>query len=127
MGEGQPLDIGQQGGLIEDDGGPILLQDAIAVLQQAEVTGRVWLIGEIVQVGQTSGEIEIGVTEPSDRQVLVSAAPEFRGRMEFRVIGTEPDEPSVEVTPGADTEPTGMDQDPFAEEDEELVPGMGDF
>lgn len=107
-------------GLFPDDGsGVIALQDAVAVFQQAEVTGRVWLVGEIVQTGQTTGEIEIDVTEPADRQALVTAAPQFEGRMEFRVISTQPDEPAVEITPGADTEPTGLEQDPFADEEEE--------
>ena len=106
--------------MFPDDGsGVIALQDAVAVFQQAEVTGRVWLVGEIVQTGQTTGEIEIDVTEPADRQALVDAAPQFQGRLEVRVSSTEPDEPSVEITPGADTEPQGLEQDPFAEEDEE--------
>lgn len=101
----------------EQEENVILLQEAIAVFQQIDVMGRVWLVGEIVQVGQTAGEIEIDVNDPSDRQRLVDGAPQYRGRMSFRVISTEPDEPAVEVTPGADTTPTGLDQDPFGEED----------
>ena len=108
-----------------DTGGEevISLAEAIAAFQLIDVEGEVWLVGEIVQQGATSEDIEVDVTEPGDRQTLVSELPQYRGRLFFRVITTVPDEPFVEVTPGADTTPGGPEGIP--DSDAELLAGGG--
>lgn len=87
-------------------GGTITLTDAVAAFQAVQgVTGRVFLVGGIVVQQQTSGDIEVALTEGSDRQVLAAGLPDFRGRLVFHSVEAEPTEPHVEVTPGAPAQP----------------------
>lgn len=113
-----PAEVGAEIDTGEDNA--ISLDEAIGAFQGVDVSGRVWLVGEIVQTGVTRQDIEVDVTDPSDRQTLADELPQYRGRLFFRVIETEPEEPFVEVTPGADTTPGGPAPDQF--EDEELIP-----
>jgi hypothetical protein len=69
-----------------------------------QVTGRVFLVGEIVQTGRTNDEIEVAVTEAADRQTLGDA---LQFPMIFHTVSGEPDEPHLEVTPGAVPEVRG--------------------
>jgi hypothetical protein len=62
------------------------------------IQGRVFLIGEIVQRGQTSGPIEVAVTVRADEQTITAALPQYH--FDFKVVPGVPGEPHVEVTPG---------------------------
>lgn len=64
------------------------------------LSGRVWLVGEIVQNGSTANEVEVAVTDPADRQRIVDAVPQLHGRLVFHVVKGAPSEASVEVTRG---------------------------
>lgn len=66
------------------------------------ITGRVFLVGEIVQRGTTEDDIEVAITDPSDRQLIVDSLPQYAGIMHFHSVSAEPGEPHVEVTPGAE-------------------------
>jgi hypothetical protein len=74
------------------------------------VQGRVFLVGEIVAQQQTSGDIEVALTEGADRATLASGLPQFRGRLVFHSVEAEPSEPHVEVTPGAPAQPGGQQE-----------------
>ena len=104
-----------------EEGGIILLGEAIAAFQLVEVSGRVFLVGEIVETGEVRNNIDVAVTDPTDRQVLVSGLPQYQGRLSFLLVEGEPEEMNIEVTPGADTTPMGMEFDPFAGEDDDLL------
>lgn len=62
------------------------------------VQGRVFLIGEIVQRGQTDGPIEVAVTARADEQTIMAALPQYH--FDFKVVAGVPEEANVEVTPG---------------------------
>lgn len=79
---------------------PVTLDDATAAFQAVSgIQGRVFLVGEIVSQGQSSGLIEVAVTNPADRQTLSDALPQYQ--LSFHVVRAEPTEPHVEVTPGS--------------------------
>jgi hypothetical protein len=83
-------------------GGAITLSDAVTAFQGVQgVQGRVFLVGEIVAQQQTSGDIEVALTEGGDRATLAAGLPQFAGRLVFHSVDGEPSEPHVEVTPGA--------------------------
>ena len=93
----------------------INVQEAIAAFQGlAGISGRVFLVGEIVERGQTDQDVEVMVTEPADRQTIVSGLPQYQGRLSFHVSSGEPNERFVEVTPGAQGQP-GMSGPPSPE------------
>jgi hypothetical protein len=83
----------------------VSLQDAQAAIQQLQgLQGKVWLIGEIVQKGETAGPVEIAVTVKDDGKTIQSQVP---FPVEIRVVASEPQERNVEVTPGANAQPGG--------------------
>jgi hypothetical protein len=92
----------------------------MAAFQLVEVSGRVFLVGEIVERGEVRNNIDVAVTDPTDRQVLVTALPQYQGRLVFVLVDGEPREANIEVTPGAETSPRGAEFDPFAGEDFDL-------
>jgi hypothetical protein len=101
---------GAPGGAPPAQSSGTLLNDVVAAFQQgARPAGRVFLVGEIVVTGQTDDEIEVALTDGGDRQGLVDALPMFRGRLRFHSVDGEPDEPFVEVTPGSDPVPQGLE------------------
>lgn len=73
------------------------LDQAISAFQGLQVSGQVFIVGEIVMKGSTTSPVEVRVTDASDRNV-VSQVP---FPVVVRVIPSEPQEPYVEVTPGA--------------------------
>lgn len=73
------------------------------------VTGRVFLVGQIVATGVTQDTIEVDVTEASDRDVIRS---QVDLPMTFHVITGEPNEQFVEVTPGTTPVPSGQEPQP---------------
>jgi hypothetical protein len=87
--------------------GVVSLDQAVQAIQALPVTGRVFLVGEIVD-GQTDDVVEIAVTEASDKQVIVDSAP---FDVSFTTVTGEPRERFVEVTPGAVPEPQGDELD----------------
>lgn len=88
-------------------GGGITLDEAMAAFQNVQgIVGRVFLVGEIVQAG-AAGELEVALTDPSDRDTLTQALPQYRGKLKFHMFAGEPTEPHVEVTPGATPTPGG--------------------
>ena len=101
----------------------ILLDDAIAAFQSlGNVSGRVFLMGEIVQTGQTDDDVEVGITAPGDRQVIADGLPQFAGLLHFIPVPEEgPAEPSIEVTPGAEPMEGGSDVDIELDDDEAVL------
>jgi hypothetical protein len=90
------------------------LDAAISALQAVQgVTGRVFLIGEIVATGVATDTVEVAVTEPADREPIGSQVP-FEAS--FRVVEAKPSEAYVEVTPGASAVQGGTEPSP-----EELI------
>lgn len=88
----------------------VTLDQAVAALQTvANVNGRVFLVGEIVAQGQTRDDIEVAVTDMSDKQTIAAALPEFAGMLVFLDVEGEPREQFVEVTPGQDVAPGGVE------------------
>jgi hypothetical protein len=79
--------------------GPTLLQQVQTdMLGVHGIQGHVFLIGEIVQRGQTAGPVEVAVTDRADEQTITGALPQYQ--FKFSVIQGEPTEPHLEVTPG---------------------------
>lgn len=85
-----------------------------AFLALSGITGRVFLVGEIVERGETDQDIEVMVTEPNDRQTIQAGLPQYQGRLTMHVTPGEPNERFVEVTPGSTQEP-GMSGPPSPE------------
>lgn len=77
----------------------VILDQAIQAFQSLQVQGRVFLVGEIVQTGQTADPVNVDITSDADRDV-VSKVP---FPVIVKVVAAEPSEPYIEVTPGADT------------------------
>jgi hypothetical protein len=91
----------------------INVQEAITAFQGLQgITGRVFLVGEIVERGETSQDIEVMVTEPADKQAIASQLPQYTGRLTFHNITGEPSERFVEVTPGANASAPGLSGPP---------------
>jgi len=79
------------------------LADAQAAIGQIQgLQGKVFLVGEIVATGQTSGPVEIAVTVKADSQLIQSSVP---FQVQIHVITGKPSEQSVEVTPGVTPTP----------------------
>lgn len=79
-----------------------------ALLAIMDIRGRVFLVGEIVDRGETDDTVEIAVTEPDDRQAIRD---NVQFEVAFTVIETEPLEEFVEVTPGGDPRTGGAEPD----------------
>lgn len=104
-GSPMPDQGGQQATPPPSGGSTVSLPQAVAAFQAIPgIKGRVFLVGEIVQAGQTAGEIEVAVTNPDDRQQIAATVP---WQVHFHVVPGEPTEPHVEVTPGAEPKPGG--------------------
>lgn len=87
----------------------VSLNEAAAAFQGVQgIVGKVYLVGEIVQRGQTTDVVEVAVTEQADRQTLTSALPQYKLR--FHGVNREPTEPFLEVTPGAPAQRGGAEQ-----------------
>jgi hypothetical protein len=87
------------------------LNDAAAAFQGVQgIQGRVFLVGQIVVTGSTSGDIEVALTTGSDRGVLAQGLPQYAGRLTFHSVSGEPNEQFVEVTPGEQIRPGGPQQ-----------------
>ena len=82
-------------------------QVAAAIQAVQGIQGKVYLIGEIVQRGQTQAGFEVAITNPADQQTLASALPQYRGRMSFIHVDGKPSERFVDVTPGGEITPGG--------------------
>jgi hypothetical protein len=93
----------------------INVQEAIAAFQGLQnIQGQVWLVGEIVERGETSQDIEVMVTEPADQQTIASQLPQWQGRLTFHVVTGTPNERNVDVTPGVQAQ-QGMSGPPSPE------------
>lgn len=88
----------------------ITLEQAVKDFGQVEVKGKVFLVGEIVE-GQTDDDIEVALTDSSDRQPLSDGLPQYAGRLTFHTVSAEPTEPHVPVGPGAVPEAQGEEPD----------------
>jgi hypothetical protein len=53
------------------------------------IKGAVYLLGDIAQRGMTMGNIEVGFTVASDRQLLESALTEWNGRLRFMKVTSD--------------------------------------
>lgn len=90
-------------------GNLVTLDQAIPALLAVEgVQGQVFLVGEIVDRGETDDTVEIAVTNGADRQVIQPAVP---FPVSFQVVEGEPAEEFVEVTPGSDPRTGGAEPD----------------
>ena len=101
-----PLDQAQLGpGGEAPEEGAITIDEVVPAFQGVTgIKGRVFLVGEIVLSGQTTTDVEVAVTERSDREQLGTQLPQFNGLLDVRHVREEPEEAWLEVTPG--TEPT---------------------
>jgi hypothetical protein len=80
-------------------GNAILLDDVIKQFQQIQgLQGRVFLVGELVQTGQTSDTVFADITDDADRDTI---ARQVQLPLQIKVISGEPNEPYIEVTPGS--------------------------
>jgi hypothetical protein len=79
-----------------------------ALLALQGVAGQVFLVGEIVETGQTDDAVEIAVTDPADRQTI-KAGVQFE--VVFHVVQGEPQEQYLEATPGGDPRAGGTEPD----------------
>lgn len=87
---------------------PVSLDVIAAAIQAIQgIQGRVFLVGEIVQTGRSSGTIEIAVTHQSDQNLIQQALTQYRSRLTFHVVPSVPSERYVEVTPGRNITPGG--------------------
>jgi hypothetical protein len=91
-------------------GGNIVTLDQAmtALLALQGVAGQVFLVGEIIETGQTDDAVEISVTDPADRQTIKSGVP---FEVVFHVVQGEPQEEFLEATPGADPRSGGAEPD----------------
>jgi hypothetical protein len=78
----------------------IKLPDVVQALSQVQFTGRVFLVGEIVQRQFTTGDIEVSLTDQSDQAAVQQALPQYASNLVFHLVKSEPSEPHVEVGQG---------------------------
>lgn len=89
--------------------GIITLDQALATFLSLDgIQGRVFLVGEIVDRGETDDTVEVSVTEPGDRQTIRD---QVQMPLAFQVVQGEPAEEFVEVTPGSDPRAGGTEPD----------------
>ncbi len=86
----------------QQQGSNVLTLDAVSAAFQSlqGIQGKVFLVGEIVAQRQTTGDIEVAVTEKADEQAIQSQLPQYAGRFVFHVVPGTPRERFLEVTPG---------------------------
>lgn len=83
-------------GQVSATGEGVDISTAVAAFQGLQVSGRVFLTGEIVDSGVATDTVEVSITDPEDRGT-VSSVP-FPTTVTL-IRGT-PDGPFIEVTPG---------------------------
>ena len=92
-------------------GGQVTIDDAVGMFQSVQgTTGRIFLVGEIVALGQTD-TLEVALTALTDRQAIMDAIPMLHGMVSFTKVDGDPDEPFVEVTPGQPPRAGGQEPD----------------
>ena len=80
--------------------GGITLDRAVAAFQALQgISGKLYLVGEIVDTGATPDAVEVAVTDPADRQIVADGV---GLPVRVHVVPGEPQEPFVEVTPGSE-------------------------
>ena len=93
--------VAPEAGAPQQGGGKLSLGTVASDFSQLQgITGRVFLVGEIVVRGETSGDIEVALTEGADRQTIASGLPQYAAQLVFHHVTVEPTEAHVEVTPG---------------------------
>jgi hypothetical protein len=98
------------GGGTGDTGGKVLLDDAIRQFQAIQgLQGRVFLVGQLAQTGETSDVVPVDITDNADRDTVARGV---QFPVKVKVIQGEPNEPFVEVTPGASTALQGQMPEP---------------
>jgi hypothetical protein len=67
--------------------GAVSAEDVMkAVAGVQKLKGEVYLAGEIAKRGQTMGAITLALTDKLDKQTLLNALPEYKGRIEFVIV-----------------------------------------
>jgi hypothetical protein len=108
-------------GEVSPPGEGVDISSAVQAFQGLTVTGRVFLVGEIVESGVASDTVDVNITDPEDRGA-VSSVP-FPTTVTL-IRGT-PNGPFVEVTPGG--APTQGGAEPsFDQLNEPFVTGGGE-
>lgn len=77
---------------------PTSLNTMMRLLAGGTYKGRVWLVGEIVGNGSTTGPVDVAVTDPADKQTIAGLSPQTQFR--FHVVKGQPQESAQEVTSG---------------------------
>jgi hypothetical protein len=80
---------------------------AAAIGRLKGIQGQVFIVGQLADQGKTNGDIDLAITNPSDRSVIEAGLPQYRGKLSFKVVQGEPVEPHVDVTPGRQAKPGG--------------------
>jgi hypothetical protein len=85
--------------------GKLTLDQVIQAFQSLQgIQGQVFLVGEIVQNGETTDTIEVDITSEADRDTIGRGVP---FPVTIKVVSQPPSEPYIEVTPGASTATQG--------------------
>jgi hypothetical protein len=80
-------------------GQPVLLDDAIQQFHALQgVTGSIYLVGEIVQTGQTADTVNVDITADADRDVIARGV---QFPVQIKVVSGPPNEPYIDVSPGS--------------------------
>jgi len=81
--------------------GTISLQQAADAVRAVDgITGKVWLVGQIVDEGEANASVEIDVSKTEDKQTLTDALP---FPTTIHVVTSPPSgEPFLDVSPGTD-------------------------
>jgi hypothetical protein len=91
----------QAGGTPPGTSNALSLNTVAADFSQLQgIVGRVFLVGEIVVRQETSGDIEVALTDGADRQTIATGLPQYAAQLQFHHVTAEPTEAHVEVTPG---------------------------
>lgn len=71
------------------------------------LAGKVYALGELATKGSTAGNIELGVTEARDQQIIVNTLTEWKGRLRIIVLkpGALPKNAELIVEGGKNAEP----------------------
>ena len=74
--------------------------EVVTELEQIKkLKGRVWIIGGLVEQGYTDRDIDIYITDGRDKQTILEAVPQWRGRIHFVKGRKEPKAPArTEIT-----------------------------
>ena len=99
QGEPSPGPAGSPG--VSPQGQGIALPDAIQAFQSLQgIQGQIFLVGEIVQTGSTQDALDVDITNPADRDTISQGV---QLPMTIKIVNGPPNEPYIEVTPGAST------------------------